>query len=179
MYVFKLEFSADICPKVGLQDHMAALFLLFKGTSIPFSIASPGLIYIPANSVGGFSFGTLNEHQDHSDPVSLGGCLSAVLPDARGTFLSQAFGRQAAASHSWPPFPVIPQWLSENTFHIFLISCASGWPPLWPWLMAQPLAGILWGQHPRCTGEGREARFTKSSLGWSLAVFFFLCGLCK
>ena len=119
MYVFKLEFSADICPKVGLQDHMAALFLLFKGTSIPFSIASPGLIYIPANSVGGFSFGTLNEHQDHSDPVSLGGCLSAVLPDARGTFLSQAFGRQAAASHSWPPFPVIPQWLSENTFHIF------------------------------------------------------------
>ena len=154
--------AQSTCPELPAQG----LVLLRWGCALP-SPNAPG-------RAPNHSFETLNEHQDHSDPVSLGGCLSAVLPDARGTFLSQAFGRQAAASHSWPPFPVIPQWLSENTFHIFLISCASGWPPLWPWLMAQPLAGILWGQHPRCTGEGREARFTKSSLGWSLAVFFFL-----
>ena len=33
---FKLQFSLDICPGVGLQDHMVALFLVFKGTSILF-----------------------------------------------------------------------------------------------------------------------------------------------
>ena len=29
MYLFELEFSPDICPGVGLQDHMATLFLVF------------------------------------------------------------------------------------------------------------------------------------------------------
>ena len=29
MYLFELEFSLDICPGVGLQDHMVALFLVF------------------------------------------------------------------------------------------------------------------------------------------------------
>ena len=29
MYLFKLRFSLDICPGVGLQDHMVALFLVF------------------------------------------------------------------------------------------------------------------------------------------------------
>ena len=38
MYLFELEFSPDICPEVGLLDHMVALFLVFKGTSILFSI---------------------------------------------------------------------------------------------------------------------------------------------
>ena len=28
MYLFELEFSPDICPGVGLQDHMVALFLV-------------------------------------------------------------------------------------------------------------------------------------------------------
>ena len=27
MYLFELEFSVDICPGVGLLDHMIALFL--------------------------------------------------------------------------------------------------------------------------------------------------------
>ena len=54
---FKLQFSLDICPGVGLQDHMVALFLVFKGTSILFSTeAAP--IYIPTNSARGFSFST-------------------------------------------------------------------------------------------------------------------------
>ena len=41
-----------MCPGVGLLDHMATLFLDFRGTSILFSIvAAP--IYIPTNNVGG------------------------------------------------------------------------------------------------------------------------------
>ena len=52
MYIFKLQFSLDIYPGLGLQDHMIILFLVFKGTSILFSIvAAP--FYIPTNSVGG------------------------------------------------------------------------------------------------------------------------------
>ena len=30
IYLFELWFSPDICPGVGLQDHMMALFLVFK-----------------------------------------------------------------------------------------------------------------------------------------------------
>ena len=29
MYLYKLWFSLDICPGVGLLDHMVALFLVF------------------------------------------------------------------------------------------------------------------------------------------------------
>ena len=29
MYVFKLQFCLDICPGVGLLDHVAILFLVF------------------------------------------------------------------------------------------------------------------------------------------------------
>ena len=54
---FKLYFSPDIYPGVGLLDHMATLFLVFKGTSILFSIVT-AQIYIPTNSVGGFLFFT-------------------------------------------------------------------------------------------------------------------------
>ena len=57
MYLFELvfSFSSDICPGVKLLDHMVVLFLVFWGTSILFSIvATP--IYIPTNSVLGFSF---------------------------------------------------------------------------------------------------------------------------
>ena len=54
MDLFELEFCLDICPGVGLPGHMVALFLVFWGTSVLFSIvAAP--TYIPPNSVGGFS----------------------------------------------------------------------------------------------------------------------------
>ena len=52
MYLFKFEFLSflDICPEVGLLDHM-----VFNGTSIEFCmVVAP--IYIPTNSVGGFPF---------------------------------------------------------------------------------------------------------------------------
>lgn len=46
---FKLEFSPDICPGMGLPDLMVTQFLVFKGTSKLFSeVTAP--IYIPTNS---------------------------------------------------------------------------------------------------------------------------------
>ena len=35
---FQPCFSPDVCTGVGLLDHMVALFLVFKGTSVLFSI---------------------------------------------------------------------------------------------------------------------------------------------
>ena len=46
-------FSLNICPGLGLQSHMAVLFLVFYGTSILFSIVAIP-IYIPTSSVGWF-----------------------------------------------------------------------------------------------------------------------------
>ena len=52
---FQIMFLLDICPGMGLLDHMIVLFLVFKETSTLFStVVTP--IYIPTNSVGGFSF---------------------------------------------------------------------------------------------------------------------------
>ena len=49
----ELWFLLDICLGVELQDHMVALFLVFKEISILSSrLAVP--IYIPSNNVGGF-----------------------------------------------------------------------------------------------------------------------------
>ena len=46
------KFCLDICPEVGLLDHMATLYLVFWRTSILFSrVGVP--IYIPTHSVGG------------------------------------------------------------------------------------------------------------------------------
>ena len=49
MYTFKLWFSPDIFPGVGLLDHMVALFLAFQGTSILFSIVA---VPVGAGTVG-------------------------------------------------------------------------------------------------------------------------------
>ena len=54
-YLFKLEFSPDICPGVELLDHMETLFLVFKGTSILFFIVAAA-IYILTKSAGGLPF---------------------------------------------------------------------------------------------------------------------------
>ena len=42
MYLFELEFLSflDICPGVGLLDHMVVLFLVFLRTSMLFSIVA-------------------------------------------------------------------------------------------------------------------------------------------
>ena len=48
-------FSPDICPGVGLLDHMVILSLVFWGTFILFSIVTAST-YIPTNKVGGFPF---------------------------------------------------------------------------------------------------------------------------
>ena len=54
MYLFKLLFSPGICREVGLVGHMVILFLVFYETPTLFSITVVP-IYIPSNSVGGFS----------------------------------------------------------------------------------------------------------------------------
>ena len=58
VHVFlELWFSLGICTGVGLMGHMVILFLVFKGTSIWFSIVAVS-IYIPTNSTRGFLFAT-------------------------------------------------------------------------------------------------------------------------
>ena len=52
---FESCFSLDICPGVGLQGHMVALFLIFKGNAILFSIMAVP-ICIPTNNVEKFPF---------------------------------------------------------------------------------------------------------------------------
>ena len=52
---FQIRVFSRYMPRSELLDHMAALFLVFKGNSILFStVVAP--IYIPTNSVGGFLF---------------------------------------------------------------------------------------------------------------------------
>ena len=48
-------FSQGICPVVELLDHVAALFLVFKGISIVFTIVAVP-IYIPIDSAVGLLF---------------------------------------------------------------------------------------------------------------------------
>lgn len=55
MHLSELEFCPDICLGRGLLDHMAALFLVFLGIFIMFSIVAVP-VYIPTNSVGRFPF---------------------------------------------------------------------------------------------------------------------------
>ena len=55
MYLFKLEFSPDLCPGMGSLGHMGVLVLVFKGNSLLFSIVA-ARIYIPINSIGEFPF---------------------------------------------------------------------------------------------------------------------------
>ena len=50
---FWTMFSLDVCPRVGLLDHMVALFLVFWETSVLFSLVAVP-VYIPTNRVGGF-----------------------------------------------------------------------------------------------------------------------------
>ena len=46
---FQSRVFPDICPELGLLDHMVALFLVFSGTSILFSIVAVS-VYIATNS---------------------------------------------------------------------------------------------------------------------------------
>ena len=50
-FQIRVLYFLDICPGVGLLDHMVVLFLVFKGISI-----MAASIYIPINHVGGFPF---------------------------------------------------------------------------------------------------------------------------
>ena len=54
VYLFELQFCLGICPGFRFLDHMATLFLVVWGTSIPFFVvATP--ICIPTNSIREFT----------------------------------------------------------------------------------------------------------------------------
>ena len=55
IYLFRLQFSPDICPGVGLLDHMLTLFLVFKGTFKLFSIVTAS-VFTPTHSIRRFPF---------------------------------------------------------------------------------------------------------------------------
>ena len=55
MCLFQLWFPQGICVGVGLLDHMAVLFLVFKGVSILSSIVAVS-VYILTNSARVFPF---------------------------------------------------------------------------------------------------------------------------
>ena len=48
MYLFELQFCLDICPGVGLLDHMVTLFLVFWGILRLFSAVAPPT-YLPTD----------------------------------------------------------------------------------------------------------------------------------
>ena len=52
MSLFELWFSQGICPVVGLLGHMVILFLVFKGTSILFSIVAVKFTFPPTVQEG-------------------------------------------------------------------------------------------------------------------------------
>ena len=93
-------FSLNICPGLGLQSHMAVLFLVFYRTSILFSIVAIP-IYIPTSSVGWFpSFQTSPEfivsrifddgHSDQHEMMPHYGfdCIFLITNDAEHLFMS-------------------------------------------------------------------------------------------
>ena len=53
MYPFKGMYSLDVCPGVGLLDHMVVLFLVIYENFMLFSTVVAA-IYIPTNNVGEF-----------------------------------------------------------------------------------------------------------------------------
>ena len=87
---FQVMVFSDICPEVGLLHHMVVLFLVFKASSIPFSIVvAPA--YIPTNSIEGFSFSIsspafivcrlcVNGHSDWCEAIPCSSyCLSLIV----------------------------------------------------------------------------------------------------
>ena len=68
MHLFKLEFCLDICPGVGLLDHMTTLFLIFLGSSALFSTEAIHAAAAAAKSLQ--SCPTLCDPIDSSPPGS-------------------------------------------------------------------------------------------------------------
>jgi len=75
MCLFKFELCLDMCPGVALLDHMATLFLVFKGASI---VATP--VYIPTNSVGGEPSDGFCSHLERNEVPSKALCDLASPP---------------------------------------------------------------------------------------------------
>ena len=52
---FRIMVFSGYMPKSGIADYLKALFFVFKGSSILFSVVALS-VYIPTKSVGSFSF---------------------------------------------------------------------------------------------------------------------------
>ena len=63
-YLFELRFSPDICPGVGLQDHIVALFLVFWGTFIWFTIVVVGSLL---NKLYVYSYSSIAVQRNEED----------------------------------------------------------------------------------------------------------------
>ena len=99
MHLFELKFTPDICPGVGLLEHMPTLILVFWGTSILFSIATTP-IYIPHQCSTPFSPHPLQHllFVDFSKTAILTGvrwylivvviCISLIIRDIEHLFMS-------------------------------------------------------------------------------------------
>lgn len=179
MCVFKLEFSVDMYPKVGLQDHMAALFLLLKEPPSHFLFQGKYIILHSRQQCRKeFPFRTLEWTSGPQWPSVTGRCLSAlILSGACGTFLSQAF---VTGCCIWllGLHPVMPQRLSRK--HI---------PHLLPSLVqaVASLSGPGWVAQPLWHPVGTAPQVYREDIKPDLQVLFglvssyilFLCGLFK
>ena len=93
MCLFKVWFSPDICPGVGLLDHMVALLLLFLGTSMLFSImAEP--VYLPTTVSEGALLSTLSSIFMYTAILTSVGwhlivwtCISLIINNVEHLFL--------------------------------------------------------------------------------------------
>ena len=132
MYSFGACFSADTCPRVGLQGHMVALFLVFYGTSIVFSIVAVHECVLKSLQ----SCLTLCGSMDCS-PSSVHGILQARTPDCRallqGIFPTQRLNLCFLCLLHWQagPLPLAPPGKSIVAVPIYIpINSVGGFPSL-------------------------------------------------